>query len=489
MKAKTKKTLLIVLGGVAAVAVIVYSLKVSGGPPSTEVQVDLVKIADVSEKVSATGRIQPQTKVDITSQVSAEIVGLYVNEGDRVNKGDLLIQLDRVQLRSDVQQMQYSLDDITARAEAARVRRDQDKEEAERQKKLFERNLTSETDYTNAKYAAENSEANYKSLLSQVKTQRARLEKAKDSLDKTKIVSPMDGVVTFLNAEVGEIAQAQTSFTQGKTLMTISDLSVFEVEVDVDETEIAKINIGQPADIEVDAFADSVFKGHVVEIGNSAILQGQGTQEFSINFRVKVRFAPITARIRPGMSASVDITTATAHNTPLVPYAAIVMRELPEDSLEKTTSSEDDSSDGVFVSDANAAEVDDSDLNTNASDTGASDSKDNADNTDNADKADAGNTDADKSAEKDEKKKVTGVFVLRDGEAHFVAIKTGIADEKNIVALSGVQKGDTVISGSFKTLRELEDGDAVKISQRSLDKLSGKKFKSRRGGRNRKDGK
>ena len=485
MKAKTKKTLLIVLGGVAAIVVIVYSLKVSGGPPSTEVQVDLVKIGDVSEKVSATGRIQPQTKVDITSQVSAEIVGLYVNEGDRVNKGDLLIQLDRVQLSSDVQQMQYSLDDITARAEAARVRRDQDKEEYERQKKLFERNLTSETDFTNAKYAAENSAANYTSLLSQVKTQKARLEKAKDSLDKTKIVSPMDGVVTFLNAEVGEIAQAQTSFTQGKTLMTISDLSVFEVEVDVDETEIAKIDIGQPSDIEVDAFADSVFKGHVVEIGNSAILQGQGTQEFSINFRVKVRFEPTTARIRPGMSASVDITTSTAHNTPLVPYAAIVMRELPEDSLEKSASSKDDSSDGVFVSDANAAEVDDSDLNTNASDGADNTASDKTD----ADKTDAGATAADKSTVKGEKKKRTGVFVLRDGEAHFVAVKTGIADEKNIVALSGLQEGDTVISGSFKTLRELEEGDAVKISQRSLDKLSGKKSKFRRGGRNRKDGK
>jgi len=464
MKAKTKKTMLIVLGGLAVIVALVFSLKISGGPPSTEVQVDLVKIADVSEKVSATGRIQPQTKVDITSQVSAEIVGLNVNEGDRVQRGDLLIQLDRVQLSSDVQQMQYSLDDITARAEAARVRRDQDQEEAERQKKLFERKLTSETDFTNARYAAENSEANYTSLLSQVKTQKARLEKARDSLDKTRIVSPMDGVVTFLNAEIGEIAQAQTSFTQGKTLMTISDLSVFEVEVDVDETEIAKIAIGQPADIEVDAFADSVFKGHVVEIGNSAILQGQGTQEFSINFRVKVRFEPTTARIRPGMSASVDITTSTAHNTPIVPYAAIVMRELPDDSLDKPDSARDDSSEGVFVGDANAAEVNDSDINKSDQNDSASESVVVTDND-------------------VEKKKKTGVFVLRDGVAHFVEIKTGIADEKNIVALSGLQKGDTVISGSFKTLRELEDGDDVKISQRSLDKLNGKKIKSRRGSR------
>ncbi len=460
MKAKSKKTLLIVLGVISVVGILAISMKVSGGPPSTEVQVDLVQVKDISERVSASGRIQPQTKVNITSQVSAEIVGLNVNEGDVVSKGDLLVQLDRVQLGSDVQQAQYSLDDITSRAESARVRRDQDQEEFERQKKLFERKLTSETDYTNAGYLAEKSRADYKSLQSQVKTQRARLEKAKDSLAKTRIVSPMDGVVTFLNAEVGEIAQAQTSFTQGKTLMTISDLSVFEVEVDVDETEIAKIDIGQPAEIEVDAFPDSVFNGEVVEIGNSAILQGQGTQEFSINFRVKVRFAPTTARIRPGMSASVDITTATTHNGNLIPYSAIVMRELPVDSAKMSSDTKDDSSDGLLVSDVNAAETDGNEVK-----------KDD---------------DSDKSASNatEEKKKITGVFVLRDGKARFVQVLTGIADEKNIVALSGVQKGDTVISGSFKTLRELEDGDDVKIDERSANKLSGKKSKSRRDRKN-----
>ncbi len=453
MKAKSKKKLLIGLGVIGVIAILVVSMKVSGGPPSTEVQVDLVKIHDISEVVSASGRIQPQTKVDITSQVSAEIVGLNVNEGDVVNKGDLLIKLDRVQLGSDVQQAQYSLDDITSRAEAARVRRDQDAEEYQRQKKLFERKLTPETDFTNAKYATQKSEADYKSIQSQVKTQRARLDKAKDSLAKTRIVSPMDGVVTFLNAEVGEIAQARTSFTQGKTLMTISDLSVFEVEVDVDETEIAKIVIGQSADIEVDAFRDSVFSGEVVEIGNSAILQGQGTQEFSINFRVKVRFEPTTARIRPGMSASVDVTTATEFDGVLVPYASIVMREAPADSAELAAEAKQDSSDGIFVDDVNAAEPDEDDINDNS------------------------NSDDD---EFKEKEKLTGVFVLRDGKARFIEIMTGIADEKNIVALSGIQKGDTVISGSFKTLRELEDGDLVKLDDNSADKLSGKKSKKSR---------
>ncbi|MFQ5607377.1 MAG: efflux RND transporter periplasmic adaptor subunit, partial [Candidatus Zixiibacteriota bacterium] len=353
MKSKSKK-LLIVLGAVVLLGGLGAVSMLQGGSKGTVVQVDLAKIQDISEKVAASGRIQPQTKVDITSQVSAEIVGLRVNEGDVVAKGDLLIELDRVQLRSDMEQAQYSLDEIQARADAARVQRDRDLEEYERQEQLYEKKLNSVTDYTSAKYAYENSAASYVAWQSQVKTQRARLEKAQDNLERTTITSPMDGVVTFLAAEVGEIAQAQTAFTQGKTLMTISDLSVFEVDVEVDETEIAKIDLGQPAEIEVDAFQDSVFAGTVVEIGNSAVMQGQGTQEFSINFRVKVRFEQTRARIRPGMSASVDITTSTEEDVVIVPYAAIVMRETPEDTTEESAT--EDSSDGLLVSNVNAAE-------------------------------------------------------------------------------------------------------------------------------------
>lgn len=445
----TRKKKILIWGGVViVVAGVVGGNILSKGDPTTTVQVDLAKVGNISERVTASGRVQPQTQVDITAQVSAEIVSLHVNEGDQVLKGELLVQLDTVQLNSDVQQMRYSLDEIVARGEASKVKMNQNREEYERQKKLFEKKLTSETAYTNASYNYENSKAQYNASTSQVKTQRARLAKAKDSQDKTKIVSPMDGVVTFLNAEVGEIAQAQTSFTQGKTLMTISDLSIFEVDVEVDETEIAKVVLGQDAEIEVDAFPDSVFVGEVVEIGNSAIIQGANSQEYSINFRVKVRFAETSAHIRPGMSASVDITTATDEGVALVPYAAIIKREIKDDTLD--AEAEQDSSHGALVGDVNAAELDESETSDNSDDGEG------------------------KFEDFGKKEKKTGVFVIRDGKAIFVEIQTGIADEKNIVALTGILKGDTVISGSFKTLRELEDGDEVEISERSLDKLSGK---------------
>ena len=455
------------IGGAAA-----FSL-LGDNSNATAVQVDLAKIRDISETVSASGRIQPQTKVDITSQVSGEIVALHVSEGETVSKGDLLVEIDQVQLRSDVDQAQYSLDEIQARTDAAGVQRDRDKEEFERQSSLRERKLNSESDFTSARYAFEKSKATYLAMQSQVKTLKARLDKAQDNFERATITSPMDGVVTFLAAEVGEIAQAQTSFTQGKTLMTISDLSVFEVDVDVDETEIAKIILGQSADIEVDAFPDSVFDGTVVEIGNSAILQGQGTQEFSINFRVKVRFAPTSARIRPGMSAAVDVTTSTEEDAVIVPYAAIVMRELPEDTLADDT--DDDSSDGLLVGDVNAADNGDEDEN----------SEEEAD-TDEDGMPGNGLSESKDGYNDDEPEKKTGVFVVRNGIAKFLEVQTGIADEKNIVTLYGVQKGDTIISGSFKTLRELEDGDKVKIDEKALEALDKKKSKSRKGRRGRK---
>ncbi len=474
MTSKSKKMLIIVIGVVVIGGGAAFSL-LSDNSNAATVQVDLAKIRDISETVSASGRIQPQTKVDITSQVSGEIIALHVNEGDWVSRGDLLIEIDRVQLGSDVEQAQYSLDEIQARAEGARVQRDRDKEEFERQTTLRERKLNSESDFTTAKYAYENSKATYLAMQSQVKTQKARLEKAQDNLQRTTITSPMDGVVTFLAAEVGEIAQAQTSFTQGKTLMTISDLSVFEVDVEVDETEIAKIIRGQSAEIEVDAFPDSVFDGTVVEIGNSAIMQGQGTQEFSINFRVKVRFAPTSARIRPGMSAAVDVTTSTEKDAVIVPYAAIVMRELPEDTLAEE--SEEDSSDGLFVNEADAAEPDDEDENTEADEDADSDDED--------EMPGNGLSQSKNGYADDEPEKKTGVFVVRNGIAKFLEVQTGIADEKNIVTIYGVQKGDTIISGSFKTLRELEDGDEVKIDEKSLEALDNKKSKSRKGRRGR----
>ena len=439
IKWRSKK---VIFSGIAAVVVIaaIVVMNTGSGKEPTSIQADLAYSDDISEVVSASGRIQPQTKVDITSEVSAQIISIFVKEGDLVERGQRLILLDTIQLQSDVSQARYSMDEITSRAEAAKAQFEIDKLESERQKKLYEQKLTSENAATNAQYMFENSRANYQAMLAQVETARARLDKANDNLTKTLIKAPMPGVVTFLSVEAGEIAQAQTAFTQGKTLMTIADLSVFEVEIDVDESEIAKILLGQKSKIKVDAFRDTSFEGSVVEIGNSATVANAGSDNYTTSFRVKVRFDKAEVTFRPGMSATVDITTNKAENALLVPYAALVTREFDPDSLKAKTETAESSG---IIQQANAAEK-------------------------------AVPVEDGTKRKKSTKIKKSGIFVVRDGKAKFVEIATGIADERNIVALTGIAPGDTVISGSYQTLRKIAEGDVVTIEQASIDKMKEK---------------
>lgn len=448
MKKRTKKIGLISAIVLVVLVLVIVNLTGSNGK-QTSIQAELAYVGEIKEIVNASGRVQPQTKVEITSEVSAEIMAVYVLEGQQVTKGQRLLLLDTVQYQSDVARARYSLDEITARTEAARSQYERDKLEHEKQARLFEQKLCSETEYTSARLAYDNSKANYEAMQAQVKNGRATLDKAEDNLSKTLITAPMDGVIVYLSAEAGEIAQAQTSFTQGKTLLTIADLSVFEVEVDVDETEIAMVKTDLPADIRVDAFTDSVFKGTVIEVGNSATIAGQGSDSYTTSFRVKVRFEQTDAPLRPGMSASVDITTRRQDEATLIPYASIVQREFDPDSLKVDAMAQESTS--VGVGEVHAAETDDAE-------------------TANASVSDTSQSTTDKHRKKDKVKR-SGVFLVRNGKAEFVEVTTGIADDRNIVALSGITPGDTVISGSFQTLRKLAIGDEVVIEEASKKKM------------------
>lgn len=440
MKWRSRK---VYIGGAVAVVLALVALGALSGSDDdiTTVQAELAYLDEIAEVVSASGRVEPQTRVDITSEVSAQIIDTYVREGDRVARGDALLLLDTVQLRTDEAQARYSMEELTARAKAARAGYERDKLAYERQSALHKQGLASETEYTNSRFALDGSMATWEAMRAQVNTAAARLEKARDNLRKTRIVAPMAGVVTYLGAEVGEIAQAQTAFTQGKTLLTIADLSVFEVEVDVDETEISKVYFDQAADIRVDAFHDTTFEGRVVEIGNSARVLGEGTEDYTTSFRVKVRFADSGLPMRPGMSATVDITTSREDEALLIPYAAVVTRKIDLDSVRSAEQSKPDSDEVV------AAEPEPTPAQ--ADTTGETGGK----------------------RKKSKKEKKTGVFVCRDGKAHFVEVTTGIADEQSIVALTGIVPGDTVISGSFQTLRSLSDGEAVQIEESSLEDM------------------
>lgn len=428
---KHKKAIFITLG-IVVVAVIIVLNFTTDTNSGTKVFGTEVKTTDLVEKVSASGRIQPKTKVDITSEINGEIVALPVSEGQRVEEGDLLVVLDTVQLASDVKQARYRLDETRARLEGAKSVLDQTQEEFERQERLYEKDLTSERLYKDAKYAYLSAKSSYEAMEAQIQQYESAYEKQLDYLGKATIVAPMSGIITYLDVEVGEIAAAQTSFTQGRTLMTISDLNVFEVEVEVDETEINKIDLGQTADIEVDAFPDTTFPGQVVEIGNTAIMSGAGTQDQSTNFKVKVTFSDANLKVRPGMSATVDITTAVKKDVLAVPFASVVMRTYDLDSLMASRDAKDSGANAVQAAETVEGEEDPPD-----------------------------------EEEEKEREELKGVFVVRDGIARFVQVETGVADQKNIRVSSGLEVGDTVISGPYRVLRTIKDGDAVEVEEKS----------------------
>ncbi len=431
-KKNNKKKLFIILGAVVVLAVLVV-LNLGGSNRGTvSVQTKKVANGDVLSVVSGSGTVQPITKVNITSQVTAEVIAIEAKEGDYVNRGKTLVQLDTVQLQKDMESALYAANELEARLEGAQVMLEMYKDEYDRQSQLYEKDLTSERVYKDAYYSYKSQESNYNALSEQKRGAASRLDRARDNLSKTSITAPMDGTITLVDVEVGEIAQAQTAFTQGRTLMIISDLSSFEVEVEIDETDIADLEIAQKAEIEIDAFPDTTFEGRVAEIGNTAITTGYGSSDQSTNFRVKVALIESHPKIRPGMSSTVDITTNEHLDVLTVPIQAVVMREFDPDSLAQTEESE--------AEDGNVAV--------------ASPITDSAEVTEEDDAVDK---------KKIEKK---GVFVNRDDLARFVEIETGINDQQNYEVLTGLSKGDEVIVGSFRTLRTIKDSTSISVEDR-----------------------
>ncbi len=442
MKKKSRKKLFLIVGGVIVVAVLIVANLTRSKAGTVMVQTKKAFLTDLSSVVSGSGRIQPKTKVNITSEVNAEVISIPVKEGDYVTKGQVLLQLDTIQLMKDMESALYNYNELEAYLAGARVLLEQRREEYQRQKDLFDKKLTSEQAYKYMFYAHKNQEASVGAMEQQKNAAASRLEKARDNLGKTTIRAAMDGIITLVDVEVGEIAQAQTAFTQGKTLMVLSNLSRFEVEADIDETDIADLEVGQKAKIEIDAFPDTSFVGEVAEIGNTATAAGSGTNDQATNFKVKVALVDSNPKIRPGMSATVDITTKERKNVLATLIQAVVVREFNPDSLKGMEPKAPESSGSVAVASTAAPEK-----------TAADDS-----------------TGADK--KKVEKK---GVFVNRGGMARFVEVKTGIVDKQNIEIENGLNKDDEVIVGSFRVLRTLENGAAIKVDNSLLEKEKDKK--------------
>jgi len=412
----SKKKLIIVVVVVAIIGVfVVINLKKSkgGGIP---VQVEKAKRGDITQVVSASGKIQPEVEVKISANISAEIIGLYVKEGDQVRKGQLLVELDSTKYRVAVERARSNKKSREASLLKARS-------ENKRASDLYRQNLTSLAEL-------ENAEANLKLAESQLEQAEADLKQAVDDLTKTKLYSPLNGTVTLVNKEVGEIALG--SMFQADVILVVSDLSRMEVISEVDENDVVLVSNGDSTDIEVDAIPDTTFLGIVSEIAHTATTRGRGTQEEVTNFEVKIAILDKEEKLRPGMSATVDIQTESHRDVLHVPIQAVTVRtqsEIDKAQDEKGTNNNKEGKQKVSSETEEKA---------------TTDSKDDL---------------------------IEVVFVVEEGVATIVPVKTGIGSDTDIEIISGLQEGQQVVTGSYRALsKTLKNGISVKITEKPTPK-------------------
>lgn len=317
-----KKKLIIIISALVVLAVfLMFTLK-QDNKKAVGVQMEKVRLHTIESKVYAAGYVQPVVKVNISANVAGEIMSLNVKEGQDVKKGELLAQLDKVRYSADVDQAKsYYRSTLSAKEVAEK--------EYKRVKKLYKDKNYSESQYDQAK-------AQYDQAVGAFEQAVARLEQAEDNLRKTTLVAPIDGTVIGLQKEQGEMALGSTF--QADIVMTVADLSGMEVEVDVNENDIVRVEVGDSVDIEIDALADEVFKGIVTEISQLASTMGAGTQNAITNFKVTVEMISNPPEIRSGMNATVEILTDKKIDVVGIPIRAVTVR--PADKVRKMESDE-----------------------------------------------------------------------------------------------------------------------------------------------------
>jgi len=439
--------------GAALVLVIIVAVTVYQSQKNlVTVQTGKVQKQNLASVVSASGEIKPKTYVNIGANAFGKIIKLHVKEGDHVTKGQLLAQLENVQSSADVNAtrasvqasetdsvaadaaLKTSLADLNrAKSDAIHAKLDWDRAQG-----LYNAALIAKQDYDVKKAAWESADAGLaqaEARVAQAKAQKdssdkhitqnqANLTRVSDVLQKTTYEAPFDGVITNLPVREGETVVIGIQNSPGSTLMTLADMSVITSEVKVDETDIVNVRLGQPADVTIDAIPRKVFHGVVSEIGDNAIVRSTGvatsqatsTSEEAKDFKVVVTLTDPPADLRPGLSSTAKITTATRSSVLSIPIQALTVRT-QADLVPK-----------------------DKDAGKNS--------------------VQAASVPAEASKQKDE---VQGVFVIRNKKAEFIPVDTGVSGTTDIEIIKGLQEGDEVITGSYKVLRTLKPGTSVKI--------------------------
>jgi len=417
----------------------------------TTVETAKTQLKDLASVVSASGEVKPKTYVNIGANAFGKIIKLYVKEGDRVKKGQMLAQLENVQSSADVNATKASLDAAATDAIAAdaamrtsladlnRAKSDYERAKLdwERAQGLYKAALIAKSEYdaNNAAWAtADAGLAQAQARVAQAKAQkdsadkhisqiRANLTRAADVLEKTTYQAPYDGTITNLPVREGETVVIGIQNSPGSTLMTLADMSVITAEVRVDETDIVNVKLGQPAEVTIDAIPKKVFKAVVTEIGDNAIVRSTGvstSQQTSASqeakdFKVVVTLNEPPQNLRPGLSATAKITTASRSNVLSIPIQALAVRR--QDDLKPV---------GKSSGSVQAASPLDA-------------------------------------ASKNTKEEIQGVFVIRNKKVEFAPVETGVAGTTDIEVLKGLKEGDEIVTGSYKVLRTIKPGTSVKV--------------------------
>lgn len=438
-----KKKLLIGSGLVVAVAALVgTAVMKKNGKQEIEVQTAPVKRQRVVETVTATGKVQPHIQVKISADVSAKITKLAVSEGAWVEKGDFLLELDRERYIAAVERAEASLRSAESDAKLARESMLKAEKDYQRTKELHEKQLESSAAYDAAAATYQVEKARFESASSSVEQSRALLKQANDDLSKTRIYAPMAGTISQLNREVGEIALG--SQFQEDVILVVSDLVGMEALVDVDENDVVAISLGDTANIEVDALPNTIFRGYVSEIANTAKVTGSGTADQQTEFEVKVAITGTTlgqaangvaqnleitqqrstADLRPGMTASSDIVTETRDSTLAVPIQCVTVRTM--DQLQKKPA---EGKSGEAIA----------------------------------------NESSEPQFTPDKDGFVEIVFVVKDGAVEARQVKTGIQSNTHIEILTGLAEGDEIVTGSYRAIsKDLQHG--IKVMVKNAEK-------------------
>jgi len=416
-KKKKSKKKIFIFGGIGVLLLALVLIAILGGSKEeiVAVQTEKVQKRDITQTVAATGKINPEFKVPITSEVTGEIVSLPVEEGDKVKKGQLLIKIKGDAYVAQKERAEASLQSANANLTMRKAELDKITQDYNRMKELHNKNLASDSELETANSNYLTTKALYQSAEANVLQSEASLKEIIDQLNKTTIYSPIDGVVTQLNVELGERVLG-SGYSMGTDIMTVSDLRNIEATVEVDENDVVLISVGDTAKIKVDAFGDRVFKGAVTQIGNSAVTTGLGTQEQVVNFEVRIKLLEPDDALRPGMSCNADVETETVHQVISVPIQSVTARS--DFNMEQKKDEEETET----VSASN---------------------------------------------NKTDKKIQEIVFIIEKSKAKKLNVETGISDDNYIQIKSGLSGKEDVVSGSYRAIsRELNDDVTVRVENK-----------------------